>query len=307
MTQKKEKDIAASVLQRLLNRARANKEDFNHLLNRYGMERFLYRLSVSSYSEEFILKGASLFLVWQEQSYRVTKDADFLSFGDPSLGRLSEIFIEICDIECPVKDGILFLPESVKALAIREEQAYDGVGISLSGALNKARVSLQIDVGFGDIVTPSPEMIDYPSLLEFPKPKLRAYSKYSVVAEKVEAMVKLSMANSRMKDFYDVWLLSKLDEFEYEILKQAVQNTFQRRETRIPIKQPVALTAEFYHDSQKQQQWKAFIRKSKIKDKPEDLESLVVELSTFIMPVFQQNTKGSDRYVWVPGKDWINN
>ena len=234
MTEKIKSDIAASILQRLLNQARANKEDFNHVLNRYGMERFLYRLSISLYSEEFILKGASLFLVWQEQSYRVTKDADFLSFGDPNLDRLSEIFREICQIECHVKDGIIFPPESVKAQTIREEQAYDGVRISLVGSLNKARVPLQVDVGFGDIVTPAPEIIDYPSLLDFPKPKLRAYSKYSVIAEKVEAMVKLGIANSRMKDFYDVWLLSKLHEFDYLTLKQALENTFQRRETNIP-------------------------------------------------------------------------
>lgn len=307
MTQNKKTDTAASVLQRLLNQARANKEDFNHLLNRYGMERFLYRLSISSYSEEFILKGASLFLVWQEQSYRVTKDADFLSFGDPDLDRLSEIFKEICDIECPVKDGIVFSSGSIKVQAIREEQAYDGVRISLSGALNKARVSLQIDVGFGDVVTPSPEMIEYPSLLEFPKPKLRAYSRYSVVAEKVEAMVTLGMANSRMKDFYDVWLMSKLHEFEYKILKQALENTFSRRQTKIPDKEPLALTAEFYNDSQKQQQWKAFLRKTKIKDKPDDLELIIAELTTFILPIFQPHIEDSDQSVWVPGNGWITN
>jgi len=153
-----------------------------------------------------------------------------------------------------VKDGIIFSPESVKAQAIREEQAYDGVRISLAGSLNKARVSLQVDIGFGDIVTPAPEMIDYPSLLDLPKPKLRAYSKYSVIAEKVETMVKLGIVNSRMKDFYDVWLLSKLHKFDYKILTQALVNTFQRRETVFPNKSPIALTANFYNDTQKQQQ-----------------------------------------------------
>ncbi len=304
MTEKMKTNIATSILQRLLNQARANHEDFNHVLNRYGMERFLYRLSISSYNEEFILKGASLFLVWQEQSYRVTKDADFLSFGDPNLDRLSEIFREICQIECPVKDGIIFSPESVKAQVIREEQVYDGVRISLVGSLNKARVSLQFDVGFGDIVTPSPEIIEYPSLLDFPKPKLRAYSKYSVIAEKVEAIVKLGIANSRMKDFYDVWLLSKLHEYEYSTLKQSLENTFQQRVTNIPKNRPVALTAEFYGDTQKQQQWKAFVRKSKIKVAPENLESLTNELSAFILPIFQQQLE-NDYEIWMSGKGWL--
>lgn len=306
MTRKMKSDIAASILQRLLNQARADKEDFNHLLNRYGIERFLYRLSISLYNEEFVLKGASLFLAWQEQNYRVTKDADFLSFGDPYLDSLSEIFKEICQIKCP-EDGISFLPESVKAQAIREEQAYDGVRISLTGSLNKARVSLQIDVGFGDIVTPSPEMIDYPSLLDFPKPKLRAYSRYSVIAEKVEAMVKLGIANSRMKDFYDVWLLSKLHEFEYKILEQALENTFRRRETNFPDKPPLALTADFYEDTQKQQQWKAFIRKSKIRETPEDLTSLIDDLSTFILPIFKQKLEKDNHCIWIPGKGWAEN
>jgi hypothetical protein len=162
MTQKKKIDVASSIFQRLLNQARANKEDFNHLLNRYGMERFLYRLSISPYQEEFILKGASLFLVWQSQNYRVTKDADFLGYGDPSPERLADVFKEICGIECSIDDGISYVPESVKTQVIKEEQEYEGVRIILTGLLKQARIRLQVDVGFGDVITPAPEFIEYP-------------------------------------------------------------------------------------------------------------------------------------------------
>ncbi len=245
-----------------------------------------------------------MFLVWQEKSYRVTKDADFLAFGDPSLDRLTKIFRELCTIECSVNDGITYSPDSVKAQAIREEQEYDGIRITLSGILNKARVPLQIDIGFGDVVTPSPELIDYPSLLELPKPKLRAYSKYSMVAEKVEAIVKLGMANSRMKDFYDVWLLSKLHDFKYEILSQALKNTFKRRETAIPGKEPFALTEEFYKDPVKKQQWNAFIRKSKILEKIKSFEALMAGIKTFIMPVLISDGSADEHHVWSYKKGW---
>ncbi|MBT4290582.1 MAG: nucleotidyl transferase AbiEii/AbiGii toxin family protein [Deltaproteobacteria bacterium] len=305
MTQKKKTDVASSIFQRLLNQARANKEDFNHILNRYGMERFLYRLSISSYQDEFILKGASLFLVWQSQNYRVTKDADFLGYGDPSPERLADVFKEICGIECSVDDGITYLPESVKAQVIKEEQEYEGVLITLTGLLKQARILIQVDVGFGDVITPTPEFIEYPSLLKQPAPKMRAYPRYTLVAEKTETMVKRGMANSRMKDFYDLWILSKLFDFEGRILSQAIANTFKHRGTKKPGNEPFAFTDEFYLDTQKQTQWKAFVRKYKPKEVIEDFGLLIAEISKFLMPVLgKSGDTNIDEQIWNPGKGW---
>ena len=305
MIQKKKADVASSIFQRLLNQARANKEDFNHLLNRYGMERFLYRLSISSYQDEFILKGASLFLVWQSQNYRVTKDVDFLGYGDPSPERLADVFKEICGIECSVDDGITYLSESVKAQVIKEEQEYEGVLITLTGLLKQARILIQVDVGFGDVITPTPEFIEYPSLLKQPAPKMRAYPRYTLVAEKTETMVKRGMANSRMKDFYDLWILSKLFDFEGRILSQAIANTFKHRGTKKPGNEPFAFTDEFYLDTQKQTQWKAFVRKYKPKEVIEDFGLLIAEISKFLMPVLgKSGDTNIDEQIWNPGKGW---
>ncbi|MBT4525599.1 MAG: nucleotidyl transferase AbiEii/AbiGii toxin family protein [Deltaproteobacteria bacterium] len=305
MTQKKKTDVASSIFQRLLNQARANKEDFNHILNRYGMERFLYRLSISSYQDEFILKGASLFLVWQSQNYRVTKDVDFLGYGDPSPERLADVFKEICGIECSVDDGITYLSESVKAQVIKEEQEYEGVLITLTGLLKQARILIQVDVGFGDVITPTPEFIEYPSLLKQPAPKMRAYPRYTLVAEKTETMVKRGMANSRMKDFYDLWILSKLFDFEGRILSQAIANTFKHRGTKKPGNEPFAFTDEFYLDTQKQTQWKAFVRKYKPKEVIEDFGLLIAEISKFLMPVLgKSGDTNIDEQIWNPGKGW---
>jgi len=207
------KNLAHSIFQRLLNRAKNNKEDFNLLLSRYGMERFLYRLSVSPHNDRFILKGASLFLVWKGQNYRVTRDADLLGFGNSDVEQLADLFRDICRVEFQ-GDGMLYLPESLSAEEIREDQAYDGVRITLVGMLNQARIPLQVDIGFGDVITPAPEQVEYPALFDAPPPILNAYPRYTLVAEKLEAMVKLGLANSRMKDFYDIWLLSRLFSFE---------------------------------------------------------------------------------------------
>ena len=207
------KNVAHSLFQRLLNRAKTNKEDFNLLLSRYGMERFLYRLSVSPHNDRFILKGASLFLVWKGQNYRVTRDADFLGFGNADTEQLADVFRDICRVEFQ-GDGMIYLPDSLCAEEIREGQEYDGVRITLVGMLNQARIPLQVDIGFGDAITPAPEQIEYPTLFDAPPALLKACPRYTLVAEKAEAMVKLGLANSRMKDFYDLWLVSRLFSFE---------------------------------------------------------------------------------------------
>jgi predicted nucleotidyltransferase component of viral defense system len=301
---KNKKNVAHSIFQRLLNSARTNKEDFNLLLSRYGMERFLYRLSVSPHNERFILKGASLFLVWKGQNYRVTRDADFLGFGNADIEQLADVFRDICQVEFQ-GDGMIYLPESLSAEEIHEDREYDGVRITLVGMLNQARIPLQIDIGFGDAITPAPEQIEYPTLLDAPPPLLKAYPRYTLVAEKVEAMVKLGLANSRMKDFYDLWLVSKLFSFEGNVLRKALENTFDRRRTIFPASTPFAFTPAFYADPQKTVQWTAFVKKSKPDIPVGDLSAVIADIAVFLAPVIESlQSKASFDNEWVPDQGW---
>jgi len=285
-----EKSIAHVVFYQLRSKAKANNEDFPLLLARYGMERLLYRLSISPYNERFILKGASMFLVWKGQSYRVTKDADLLGFGNPDIEQLADTFHNICSIEFP-DDGIVYLPETLKAEKISEAHEYEGVQIKLVGLLNEARIPLQIDIGFGDIITPAPESVKYPTLLDAPPPLLRAYTQYTLIAEKFEAMVDLGLTNSRMKDFYDIWLLSKLFSFKGDILQKALKNTFERRRTAYPKLTPFAFTSDFHGNSQKITQWDAFVNRAKLKVSVGSLRTVVMEISDFLAPVIQSDEK----------------
>lgn len=305
MSQKIKTNVAHSVFQRLLNQAKTDQVDFNLLLSRYGMERLIYRLSISTHSDGFILKGASLFLAWKGQNYRVTRDADFLGFGNPAPAHLKKIFQTICQQECPQEDGVMFFPESVTAEAIREEQAYDGVRITLTGKLGNARIPLQIDIGFGDAITPKAEDIEYPTLLDHPAPHLKAYPRYTLIAEKLEAMVRLGIANSRMKDFFDIWLLTQLFAFDGYILSTAIENTFARRKSPIPTEPPLAFRPAFYEDAQKQQQWKGFIRKSKPSVEVGDLPLVVSAISDFIMPTIDAiHTANGFNKTWSPQNGW---
>lgn len=301
----KKKNPGHSVFQRLLNYARNNGEDFNLLLSRYGIERLLYRLSISSHAGKFILKGASLFLVWKGQNYRVTRDADLLGFIPSDPYQIADIFRELCHSITEDVDGLEFLANSVRAVAIREEQAYDGIRVTLMGNLHQAQIPLQVDIGFGDAVTPEPERIEFPTLLDTPPPKLMAYTRYTMIAEKVEALVHLGMANSRMKDFYDLWLMSRLFEFKGRILCDAIRNTFKKRSTPFPSGLPMAFTNEFSKDERKQSQWKSFVRKSKPKDVSGDLDNIIGVLRGFLIPVLIA-ARGDDHFElsWPKGGPW---
>ena len=304
MSPPRKQNIGHSVFQRLLNYAKHRGEDFNLTLLRYGVERLLYRLSISPYAGEFILKGASLFLVWKGRGYRVTKDTDLLGFGIADTDRISSVFREICRLPCE-EDGMLFLSDTVRAVPIREEQEYDGIRVTLTGVLHQARISLQVDIGFGDVITPAPERIEFPTILGAPAPQLRAYPRYTVVAEKFEAMVRLGMANSRMKDFYDVWLLSRLFEFDGQMLCEAFRNTFSRRATPLPAGLPIAFTEEFRQDLQKQAQWQAFVRKAKPEPVADGFDALIDDVVHFLMPVVEaiSDNRFLDK-VWSPGEQW---
>lgn len=293
------KNLAASVHQRLYNHARANGEDFNQLLVRFANERWLYRLSISAYKTSFLLKGASLFTLWFQAPHRPTRDIDLLGFGSNEIADIEKAFTEICQVAAD--DGLAFRPETVKGSEIKEGEEYQGVRVSFLALLGNARISLQVDVGFGDAVTPKPANIAFPTVLDFPAPKLKAYPKETVVAEKFEAMVKLGIANSRMKDFWDLHLMVSEFEFDGAILQEAIQATFARRQTAFPIKLPLALTDEFSNDKGKQTQWSAFLRKNRLEDSIA-LNEVIDLLRAFFLPLIEAGQKEKVIVQWKPVK-----
>ena len=294
-----QRNIAASVRARLLNKARAGRLDFNLLLTRYALERILYRLSISEEHGLFLLKGALLFDLWFDVPHRPTRDADLLGFGSAEIPRIESLFREISQIES--EDGIVFQAGSVKAAEIRKEANYAGIRVTMLGILDGAHCPVQIDIGFGDAVTPGPDNVEYPIVLEgMPSPQLRAYPRYTVVAEKLEAMVKLGILNSRMKDYFDLWVLSRHSDFDGAVLAQAIRATFERRGTAIPPNLPFALTDEFALHEQKIRQWTGFQRKNALE--PMTLAAVIEALREFLLPVLTAGD-GLDRQ-WRAGAGW---
>jgi predicted nucleotidyltransferase component of viral defense system len=280
------RNLAASVRQRLLNLAQAQKEDFNLVLTRYGIERLLYRLERSAAGERFILKGAMLFVLWSDTPHRATKDVDLLCRGDNSIAEIEAIFRLVCQVDV-VPDGLEFDMTTVKGESIKADREYPGVRIRLTAFIagTPTRINLQIDVGFGDIVTPAPQLMSLPALLaDLPAPQLYAYNRETVIAEKFEAMVLLGIGNTRMKDFYDLWYLSQHFTFEGSLLGRAITATFDRRRTPIPTDTPLALTSEFADDETKQRQWVAFVRKGKLTGDGLMLSQIGSVLHDFLMP-----------------------
>lgn len=299
------KDLIASVRGRLLNLSRHRKEDFNLVLTRFGIERLLYRLSKSEHANDFILKGAVLFHLWSATPHRPTRDVDLLAFGSPDLSVIANIFRQICTV--PVEpDGVTFDPDSVAAEAIREEAIYDGVRVTMRGRLGVARIPLQIDVGFGDAILPAPETTVFPTLLDLPAPELRAYRRETVIAEKFHAMVDLGMANSRMKDFFDIRYFAKTFAFEGHDLCLAIESTFSRRKTPVPRTLPTALSPAFAADMAKRTQWSAFLKRSKLDPDGVDLAEVIASIQVFIGPPTESLGKGQPfSLFWNPGGPWV--
>lgn len=296
--------MAASVRQRLLNIARTQQDDFQLVLSRYALERLLFRLSQSSHRDQFVLKGAMLFQLWGGQPHRPTRDLDLLGRGDPSIRRFEQVFQDICR-QPAGDDGLAFLAETVRAEQIKEDDEYQGLRLRLEARLGNARIPLQIDIGFGDAVTPEPHEITYPTLLEFPAPTIRAYPRETVVAEKFQAMVMLGIANSRMKDFYDLWTIASKFEFQGPMLCAAIRATFERRRTPLPDEAPLALRPEFTGDSVKRTQWQAFIRKGKLASGGMTLAEVAGMLAGFLMPPTDALVQGdSFKGVWHPPGPW---
>jgi Nucleotidyl transferase AbiEii toxin, Type IV TA system len=296
--------LARSVQVRLGRHARAIDADLNLVLARYGTERFLYRLSRSPYAERFVLKGALLLLVWLGETFRPTRDADLLGFGDMSGQSVAEMFRECCVLEVE-SDGLVFDPGSVSVDAIRAEDVYGGQRAIIRALLGSARIKVQVDVGIGDAVEPPAEWLDYPSLLDLPRPRLRAYRPETVVAEKLHTMVALGAINSRMRDFFDVHALAARESFDGARLVRAVRATFERRRTAIPHDAPLALTPAFADVDGKRAQWTAFLAKSRIAAAPENLAATIAELANFALPLIRAASRTEEfSGRWTPGGPW---
>lgn len=279
----------ASVRARLLNKARADGVDFQLLLTRYGSERLLYRLSVSRERDNFLLKGALLFDLWYDVPLRPTRDIDLLGFGLAEIPLLVAAFEGICAVE--VDDGMAFDAASIRADEIRKEANYAGIRLTLIGTIDGARCPVQIDVGYGDAVTPAPESARYPVMFDdMPAPTLRVYPRYTVMAEKLEAIISLGMANSRMKDYFDLWVILRDTELDQDILVQALEATLNRRGTRKPSRLPIGLSEQFSSDRQKLMQWAAFVNRNQLT--AASLEKTVQDLRTALMFLFQETPRG---------------
>ena len=262
----------------------------------------LYRISISQYAEQFLLKGALLFDIWFDIPHRSTRDADFLGFGSSALPDIEHIFTEICKIDTP--DGVAFQSDTVRASEIRKEANYSGVRVTLLGLIDGARCQVQVDIGFGDAVTPGPENAEYPVILqEFASPKLRVYPRYTVVAEKFEALTSLGIANSRMKDYFDLWVLAAIAN---STAKSSVKRFRQHliAENNLSDQTPFGLTLAFVNDRQKQIQWLGFLRKNRLDALT--LDEVVSMLTIFLMPVVHAaKTNEAFPFRWQGGGTWL--
>jgi len=278
-------NFAESVRARLLNVAKAQGVDFNQVLVRFALERILYRLTQSQHADRFLLKGALLFTLWYDMPHRATRDADLLGFGASDLASVAETFRDIAAVAAD--DGIAFDPASLTVEEIRKETSYGGVRVIIAGELARARCKTQIDVGFGDAVTPAPVDSVYPVLLDdLPAPRLRAYPKYTVIAEKLHAIALLGMTNSRLKDYFDLSVLLERETLDTDVLAQAIKATFERRGTAVPKTLPSGLSDEFTNDSSRQSLWLAFLKKNAFP--PEPLPAIVDRLRSALAPALNR-------------------
>jgi len=305
VTRPNPRNLPASIRQRLLSLSKERGEDYGLVLTRYAVERLLYRLSRSKEGKLFVLKGAMLFATWSGRPHRPTRDLDLLGYGEDSVARLAALFRKVCLTEVE-PDGMQFDADTIQVTEIREDQEYQGKRVEFWAGLAGAKIKLQIDIGFGDVVTPEAKEIDYPTLLDLPSPQLRAYTRETVVAEKLHAMVALGIVNSRMKDFYDLLVMAREFAFDGGMLARAIAATFGRRRTRIPSEVPIALSEEFARDPDKVTQWNAFLRRSRLEVPVPDLGDVLKILGGFAMPALRAAAEGNvfDR-TWDAGGPWL--
>ncbi|MFN3430041.1 MAG: nucleotidyl transferase AbiEii/AbiGii toxin family protein [Candidatus Sericytochromatia bacterium] len=296
---------AASVRQRLLNMSKEQGINLDELMTRFAISRLLYRLAASGFQGDFVLKGATLFTIWQDAPHRPTRDVDLLGQGAPSIERLIEIFRTVVTTEPAEADGLAFDPDSVAGSRIREDAEHEGVRVTLTATLASARIRLQIDIGFGDVVLPGPEPVEVPTFFGFPPAQLLAYPREAVIAEKFQAMVILGEANTRMKDFYDLWTLAKGHQFDGPRLIEAIAGTFNRRRTSLPTTVPLALTPSFAENPLKLTQWRGFLNRAGITPAQPALADLAPLLAAFLMPPVLAAGSGEPFHqTWHPGGPW---
>ncbi len=302
MRKRRPSNIAASVRQRLLNKARTDKRTFNELLQYFAMERFLYRLSESIYADKFVLKGALMLRAWKSPIFRPTMDIDMLAHQTSNeVSEIERLIGTICDTVI-ASDGLEFNSQSIQGERIVEDADYGGVRISFSGKLDTARIRMQIDIGFGDIIYPGPQHTEMPVILDFPPAVINAYSLESSIAEKFEAMIKLDALNSRMKDFYDIWLLSRQFDFQSLELQKAIHLTLQNRKTELP-EEVTAFSDDFI--KAKTSQWNAFIRKIDTENIIADFKEVVSQIEQFLIPTIEGIHAGTEiNLPWVAPGPW---
>jgi type I restriction enzyme S subunit len=297
-------NVAASVHARLINRSRESGEDFQFLLQRYAAERFLYGLGVSSHRDRFVLKGAMLFALWGGSVYRATRDLDFTGYGDPSEEAVRQCFREICTQ--PVEDdGLAFDASTIRVEPILDEAEYNGVRVRFEARLGGARIPMQVDVGFGNAIEPAARDEEYPTLLDGPAPRIRAYPVEAVVAEKLHAIYRFGETNSRLKDFYDLYVLSEQFDFDAELLQRAVAATFERRATPIDSTLPAGLQPRFFADDARAGQWRAYLSRNGLPGAPADFQVISERLRAFLGPIWNGIANGSPANgTWRHGNGW---
>ena len=303
MTDKKT-NLAASVAARLLNRAKQSGDDYQTLLTGYCFERFLYRLGTSSVRDRFVLKGAMLLRVWSDQPYRATRDLDLLHLGDGSFDAIRDDIRTIC--LTPVEpDAVVFDTDAVRIEAIRAEDEYAGIRATLPTRCGTARLTLQIDMGLGDSVWPTPRLSAYPVLLDLPAPEVFVYPREAVVAEKLEAIVVLGDRNSRIKDFFDLHHLASRFEFDRATLAEAVRRAFERRRTPIPAEEPIGLTRAYWENPSRPTQVRAFARRAGLAVPGAPGDEFVQLLGTFLLPILDDLRRDvRQEGIWHPGGPW---
>lgn len=298
------RDMSASVRGRRTNLARQSGRPLQELMQYFAMERFLYRLSKSKHVDRFVLKGALMFTVWGTQQSRATRDIDLLARAENTVDVIGGMIKDVC--EQPVDaDGVEFLADSIRGTVIKEDAEYSGVRITFLGMIQNARLPMQIDIGFGDVIHPAATMIAYPTILDLESPRLVGYSKETVIAEKFEAMVKLGQLNSRMKDFFDIHVLARQFDFDAEVLGAAIQKTFTHRGTGLEAR-PFVFSLPFLEDKNKQIQWESFVRKSRLTDAPNSFSGVVREVQTFLQPMADADAnKELFTAHWAPRGPWV--
>jgi predicted nucleotidyltransferase component of viral defense system len=283
------KNLPASIHQRLLNKAHQSGRAFNELLQYYAIERLLYRLSISEYSELFTLKGALMFNAWGLTNLRPTRDIDLLGHTQNTVDSVLKIFQDLSKLEVE-PDGLEFDPVHIRSERIKEDADYEGIRITMTARLGKTRLTVQIDIDFADVITPAPERFDYPTILDFPVPHLYGYPPATVIAEKFQAMTVLGMANSRMKDFYDIWMLITNFEFDGKVIQTAIERTFENRSTELPNERHIVFSDEFAEN--KRDQWNAFSRKLR-DENAVMINQIVARMRDFFFPVLHASQQGT--------------